>query len=55
MFLDPITASVAAIAGVVLWQQWNMIQVQRDLDEVINAHNDFVNTMIEILEEADKQ
>lgn len=55
MFLDPTTLSVAALTGVVLWQQWSMAQVQRDLDEVIDSHNDFVELMIEILERADKQ
>jgi cell division protein FtsL len=50
MTLDPITVAISALICATIWQQWNMYQVQQDLDEVINKHNEFVTTMLYALE-----
>lgn len=50
MTLDPITVAISALICATIWQQWNMYQVQQDLDEVINKHNEFVTAMLNILE-----
>lgn len=50
MTLDPITVALSALICVTIWQQWNMHQVRQDLDEVIDKHNAFVTTMLDILE-----
>jgi hypothetical protein len=52
MLFDPIIEIVVVMAVVIAWQQWNLRAIHRDLDEVIDSHNAFVTTMIEMLDEA---
>jgi len=52
MLFDPIIEIVVVMAVVIAWQQWNLREIHRDLDEVIDSHNAFVTTMIEMLGDA---
>ena len=51
MELDTTSILLVVLAGLALWQQWNLMQLQRDLDDVIDSHNDFVVAMLDLLRE----
>lgn len=55
MIFEPIIEIVVVMAVVIAWQQWNIRELQYDVDEVIDSHNAFVTTMMEMLDEAAKR
>ena len=44
----------AGLVGIVAWQQYNIKNLQDDMDEIIDSHNHFVTTMIDIFDEAER-
>lgn len=52
MFLDPLTIAVSILICVTIWQQWRLLQIQHDLNEITDAHNDFVTAVLDAFEEA---
>lgn len=51
------TIDIMITAGLVVliaWQQYNIKNLQDDMDEIIGSHNDFVITMIDIFDEAER-
>ena len=51
------TIDIMITAGFVVliaWQQYNIKNLQDDMDEIIGSHNDFVITMIDIFDEAER-
>lgn len=51
------TIDIMITAGFVVliaWQQYNIKNLQDDMDEIIDSHNYFVTTMIAIFDEAER-
>jgi len=44
----------AGLVVIVAWQQYNIKNLQDDMDEIIDSHNHFVTAMIDIFDEAER-
>ena len=43
MFNDPLVTSIVVLVGVTAYQAWKIWTLDHDIENLINAHNEFVN------------
>lgn len=48
MMIDPILAGLGILVGIVIYQQWVIRNIQIDLDDVIDGHNNLVQTIVQV-------
>jgi hypothetical protein len=53
MFFEPIIEITVVLVAVVVWQQWRIKTLEHDMDVMYDRHNQFVGTMIELLNGAE--
>ena len=50
MFIDPIVVVGVIVLLLVAYQQWCILHLDRDIDELTNKHNNFVETVASVFE-----
>ncbi len=48
MMIDPILVGLGILVGIVIYQQWVIRNIQIDLDDVIDGHNNLVQTIVQV-------
>jgi hypothetical protein len=43
MFNDPLVTAIVVLVGVTAYQAWKIWVLDQDIDNLMNAHNEFVN------------
>lgn len=50
MFIEPMTIAGVIVLLLVAYQQWCILRLDRDIDELTDKHNDFVETVAKVFE-----
>mgnify|MGYP003630678845 FL=1 len=50
MFIDPTLVTGAIVLLLVAYQQWCILRLDRDIDELTDRHNNFVETVASVFE-----
>tara|TARA_R110001606_G_scaffold340473_1_gene488722 strand:+ start:347 stop:538 length:192 start_codon:yes stop_codon:yes gene_type:complete len=50
MFIEPMTIAGVIVLLLVAYQQWCILRLDRDIDELTDKHNNFVETVANVFE-----
>lgn len=50
MFIEPTEIAGAIVLLLVAYQQWCILRLDRDIDELTDKHNDFVETVANVFD-----
>ena len=50
MFIDPMVVAGVIVLLLVAYQQWCILHLDRDIDELTDKHNNFVETVSNVFE-----
>mgnify|MGYP003659629512 CR=1 FL=1 len=50
MFIEPMTIAGVIVLLLVAYQQWCILRLDRDIDELTDKHNDFVETVANVFD-----